>query len=84
MTMPTEWALECIDPLGRGWRAWDRDVELCAPSFRYKMAKPDAPKNQHDFDAVAPCLDAPSAQWLRQVLAAVEPSHRWLDVLAAS
>jgi Aminoglycoside-2''-adenylyltransferase len=38
-------------------------------------------KNQGDFEATVPLLDAARRDWLRDALARVHPGHAWLDAL---
>lgn len=39
------------------------------------------PKDQADFDAVQPLLDAGARHWLREAIALTHPGHRWLAEL---
>lgn len=39
------------------------------------------PKDQNDFDAVLPLLDARRRQWLADAIRLVDPTHRWLPAL---
>jgi hypothetical protein len=41
-------------------------------------------KNQRDFEATLPHLDAARRSWLRDALERVAPGHRWLDALDGS
>ena len=44
-------------------------------------AKQLRPRDQADFDAVAPLLDPAARRWLRAALALAHPSHSWLGSL---
>jgi hypothetical protein len=39
------------------------------------------PKDQGDFDAVLPLLDARQRRWLADAIRLVDPTHRWLPAL---
>ena len=47
----------------------------------FKAKRSDEEKNQRDFEAVLPRLDAQRRRWLRDTLARVHPGHPWLDEL---
>jgi hypothetical protein len=47
--------------------------------FKAKWA--GEPKNQADFAATVPLLDAAAAGWLRWALQRVHPGHPWIDVM---
>ena len=47
----------------------------------FKGKRPDRPKDQADFEAVLPRLDAGRRRWLAGALALVHPAHPWLDRL---
>jgi hypothetical protein len=40
------------------------------------------PKNQADFDATLPLLDAGAAGWLAKALARIHPGHAWIEAAA--
>ncbi len=44
-------------------------------------AKEVRPKDQEDFDAVFPLLDARRRRWLADAIRLVDPTHRWLRAL---
>ena len=46
-------------------------------------AKEVRPKDQEDFDAVLPLLDARRRRWLAEAIRLVHPTHRWLPALEA-
>ena len=46
--------------------------------FKAKAARP---KDEDDFAAVLPRLDAPARQWLRVKLARIQPEHHWIAML---
>lgn len=47
----------------------------------FKSGRPGHDRNAHDFQVAALALDPAGRAWLRQALAAAEPSHPWLDLL---
>ena len=47
--------------------------------FKAKHAHEE--KNERDFAATLPRLDAERRAWLRDALARVHPGHEWLDAL---
>jgi hypothetical protein len=53
----------------------------------YKAGRPGAPmpaKNQQDFDACLPHLDAVQRAWLASALQAAHPGHTWIGPLESS
>ena len=48
----------------------------------FKAKHSDLPKNEADFAAVLPHLDAARRRWLSESLAIVHPDHPWLAMLA--
>jgi len=57
-------------------------LRVLAPEIQllYK-SKALRPKDQQDFDAVLPVLEAQRRQWLRNALQLADPSHPWLHQL---
>lgn len=57
-------------------------VQVLAPEIQllYK-SKGLRPKDQADFEAVLPALDAARREWLRSALAVVSSAHPWLNVM---
>lgn len=47
--------------------------------FKAKAARP---KDEDDFAAVLPHLDAPARQWLGDALARIHPGHHWIAILS--
>ena len=47
----------------------------------FKARHAQQEKNQGDFEATVPLLDAARLDWLRDALARVHPGHPWLDTL---
>ena len=45
-------------------------------------AKASRPKDEDDFAAVLPHLDASARQWLRAALVRIHPEHHWIAMLA--
>ena len=55
-----------------------RTESLIVLLFKSKEVRP---KDQNDFDAVLPLLDARRRQWLADAIRHVDPTHRWLPAL---
>lgn len=55
---------------------------VIAPEVQLLYKSKDVrPKDQADFDLVAPTLDAPARRWLAEALAVAIPGHRWIAAL---
>jgi hypothetical protein len=50
----------------------------------FKAKHVDEAKNQADFEAALPRLEAPRREWLRAALERVHPGHAWLDRLESA
>jgi hypothetical protein len=42
------------------------------------------PKNQADFDATLPLLDADAIDWLAATLPRIHPGHAWIEAVAGA
>jgi hypothetical protein len=73
LTMPVS---RCITRSAEG-------VPILAPEvvLFYKAIGEIRPHDDADFRALAPTLDAPARDWLRQALVALRPEHEWLPAL---
>ena len=62
---------------------WSNDgVSYLRPEVQLLLkARGLRPKDQRDFDATLPLLDARSASWLRESLHLAHPGHPWLAAL---
>jgi hypothetical protein len=60
-------------------------IPYLAPEVQllYK-ARSTRPRDQADFDRVAPRLDSAARTWLRQSLSATDPAHAWISALEGS
>ncbi|GAB3815623.1 hypothetical protein GCM10028820_13500 [Tessaracoccus terricola] len=63
---------------------WERDgIRYLQPELQLLLkAKGLRPKDQADFDATVPRLDARRRTWLADALAVAHPGHPWLAALA--
>lgn len=63
---------------------WERDgIRYLQPELQLLLkAKGLRPKDQDDFDATLPHLDARRRAWLADALAVAHPGHPWLAALA--
>jgi hypothetical protein len=50
----------------------------------FKAKHSAVPKNQADFDATLPLLDADAVAWLAQALPRVHPGHAWIEAVAGA
>jgi hypothetical protein len=64
------------------WHTDDRIPYLRPDVTLLFKAKHARPKDDGDFAAALPRLDAESRDWLRESLELVHPGHRWLPELA--
>ena len=85
---PKEWVYrrDCSVRLPLADALWSRDgIAYLQPEIQllYK-AQGLRPKDQADFDATLPHLDARRRGWLRDALGARLPGHPWLAALAAN
>jgi hypothetical protein len=69
-------------PFATAIRRTAEGLPYLAPEIQllYK-ARPVRPRDQADFDRIAPLLSCEAQAWLRQALALAEPGHRWLPLL---
>ncbi len=70
MTLPADAALR---PTASGWHALAPEIVLL-----YKATDSESAKNQADFHAVLPHLDAAGRAWLHKGLHRLDPAHPWL------
>jgi hypothetical protein len=63
---------------------WERDgIRYFQPEIQLLFKAPGLrPKDQADFDATLPHLDARRRRWLRDALAATALGHPWIETLA--
>lgn len=52
-----------------------------APRWRMQPRQAPRPQDEADLDTLLPTLDPTQRHWLRQAIAANEPTHRWLTKL---
>jgi hypothetical protein len=65
-----------IDQLGRTTKA---GIPYLAPEVQiFYKAKATRDKDETDFEAVLPLLDAPARAWLAAVIRVIAPGHPWL------
>lgn len=69
-------------PLAAALRSTVEGTRYLAPEIQllYK-ARDVRPRDQADFERVAPRLDTAAREWLRSALSRLYPRHRWLPVL---
>ncbi|WP_411072962.1 nucleotidyltransferase domain-containing protein [Streptomyces sp. cmx-4-25] len=65
-----------IDQLGR---TTETGIPYLAPEVQlFYKAKATRDKDETDFEAVLPLLDAPARAWLADAIKAIAPGHHWL------
>ena len=62
---------------------WERDgVNYLRPEIQLLYKAPGFRlRDQRDFDASLPLLDAERRRWLRSALTTAHPGHPWIDAL---
>ena len=73
------WVMQLLlDESADGFWVFRRQPDI--RQLLYK-AKDPRPRDQADFDHIAPRLDPSARAWLRDALARMNPSHAWIREL---
>ncbi len=72
----SEWGIPILAP------AVNLYYKAVPPMWRGEPRTPPRPHDDHDLDLLLPHLSAEQRQWLGSAIAAMEPAHPWLGVLA--